>query len=74
MRRWLLFFNDAINREIIKSLRITYAARNVPLGKGFIAGVDGDKIFGMLDGTAVGIVEFHGAGIAQVVGGKGRAD
>lgn len=54
--------------------RITYAARDISFGDGFITGVDGDKIFRMLDGTAVGIVEFHGTGIAQVVGGKGCAD
>jgi hypothetical protein len=54
--------------------RLTYAARYISFGKGFITGVDGDKIFGMLDGTTVGIVEFHGTGIAQVVGGKGCAD
>lgn len=51
--------------------RLAYAARYISFGKGFITGVDGDKIFGMFDGTTGCAMEFHGTGIAQVVGGKG---
>lgn len=53
--------------------RLTYTARYIPLGKGFITGVNRYEIFGMFDGTTGCVMEFHGTRIAQVVGGKGCA-